>query len=321
MAQQPIWKDYFANLGAVASMDITIRVRGNQVFAGKAIRKPSDSDLLVYLNDIVADYLSATMPPLDAQTFVGDSGMTALAQVYNGRNLVDTISFSYDYSYQDARPMEAFATTPEDKTIDRRQPLILSIYPGSEVINYRMYTTGGGTTTHQEEIGQSGAIVVPSSALANVSRVVFSAPGTSEIVTFRIVDTCARYALYFVNPFGGWDSVTMEGEHLQTNEVTREQMTRAYNSANAMERGKDIIVNTITPKMVLRSGWIAEAQADKFVQLVQSPNVYLYDMQEAQMIPVVVTDNTATRKTHKSLGGKLISYDVNVEFAQNKFIR
>lgn len=315
----PIWRDYFINLGAVESLEYSVKINSAEVFAGLAQRRPSDSDLLVCLNDLAADYLSTSMPDISAQAFVNDNNMSTIVQVYDGRTHVVTIAFDNDYSFGLAREFQYIAGYPLGLTVDPRQPLIVSVYAGSEVMNYRVYDNNGDYVGYQATIDSAGHIVIPTTMLAGARRVVFS--GGGDAMTIQVKDTCARYALYYVNPFGGWSSIIVNGECHIKDDIARTTMRSVYNNDDITARGKKNIANIITRHMTLNSGWLDNNQAKAMVHVLESTNVYLFDMEQQTMQPVVITNSDAQYKTYKSLGGKLVQYEVNVEFSQDKIIR
>ena len=92
-----IWKDYYSNLGAYASRYFRIRVGGNTIYQGKAVRAASSGNLTIRINDICADYL-AKKPGGGALVFPVSF---TIQQSSNGSSwtTVETVDFNDDWSY------------------------------------------------------------------------------------------------------------------------------------------------------------------------------------------------------------------------------
>lgn len=341
---QPIWKDYLFNIGGIQSIGFTLSINGVLAYSGNAYRKPGESNLRVNLNDVIADYLSTKMPKFDksdfidvADKFVEDDTMQVVASVNDEYEFIGEEIFQNDYSFGLPRPYPFVAS--QTNFIDRRQPLIVSIYGGDgapEAVNYAIVMKNGISfigTFYTE--GKSGAMIIPSTILSNAQRIVFYTEADdfnedynqdflaseNTFPTVIVGDTCARFALYFVNPWGGWDSIPMAGEYSRNDDITRHMMTSVYDNSDISARGRRNYANHVARTYSLNSGWLHEEQAEKFTQLLSSTNVYLYDMVDDTMQAVTIAEKSSPLKTFKNQGGKLINYQVDVTLSQERTIR
>ena len=55
--------------------------------------------------------------------------------------------------------------------------------------------------------------------------------------------------------------------------------------------------------------------------LLNSTEVYLYDILKDQMIPVVLTNSTSEYKTYRNNGYKLFNYTIEVSYANDRIRR
>ena len=55
--------------------------------------------------------------------------------------------------------------------------------------------------------------------------------------------------------------------------------------------------------------------------LIGSTEVYMYDLENGDMIPVVLTTNDCRYKTYGTEGNKLMSYEIGVRVAHNRIRR
>jgi hypothetical protein len=55
--------------------------------------------------------------------------------------------------------------------------------------------------------------------------------------------------------------------------------------------------------------------------LLNSTEVYLYDISEQRMIPVIIPSNSSEYRTFKNNGNRLVRYELNLQVAQNRIRR
>lgn len=140
----------------------------------------------------------------------------------------------------------------------------------------------------------------------------------AQRLEYEIVGTCWEYMLAYVNAFGAWDTLLVEGATKQTDEYTRTTFKQAYRtSASAMPRGTVVIQNDIEKKYTLVTGWLSDDQASRMHHLLGSTNVYLYDRVERRYIPVVLTNSSCEYKTYRNQGAHMVNYTIEATVAQN----
>jgi hypothetical protein len=66
---------------------------------------------------------------------------------------------------------------------------------------------------------------------------------------------------------------------------------------------------------------MTDAESSRMHHLMHSTNVFLYNIDTEQMLPVLITDTSVEHKTFKGQGNKLVNYTINVEFANKKMRR
>lgn len=127
---------------------------------------------------------------------------------------------------------------------------------------------------------------------------------------------CGDWALYYSNRSGGWDSFLIEGNVKKIDNFEKYYINRSYNNTT-MEWGKKVYHNEITTNYELHTGWLNDRQSEILAfNLLSSNQVYLHDLVNNKIIPVVITDDTAEYKTFKNNGRKMVNYTINVEASQ-----
>lgn len=325
---QPIWKDYFVDFGNVSSAEYTIQANGGVIYEGVAVRRPTDTTLKVRINDICESYLSAALPYFVNIAFTIDP-ISRTFEVYSNGILKASVEFYMDYSY-DATRTTNVASSPIIPLLDVRQPLIFTQYNATQIDVDIYYADGSHTLIPISALGgdynndynndystserNSGSIYVNLNTYQPTKVIIRG-------ITYQVVTSCHKYALYYVNAYGGWDSLLMEGRPTETDTIARKEVSLDYNNANVTERGRVNYLNEIVKGYTLRTGFLTDAQAAKMWHLLESTNVYLYDLTTRKMMPCVITNTDAPFKTFRGEGGKFFQYEVNVELSQSRVRR
>lgn len=338
---QPIWKDRIVNLGTVASAQYEIRLdaaNGTTIYAGTAYLRPGETDCTARINDICADYLNTVLPALALAGFTS----FAVAQTFyvvtiaSGiTTICDTVTFYNDWSYDDAWDASVNGLSdPIDGLIDPNQYILHSVLPSSSVtvtINYLDGTSStvtisiAGSADFNDDFNEDfstidttskgGAAVIDLSQWSDVDTVVIGA------TTYKVADYCPKYIVYYVNAYGGWDSLILQGNDKEMDALTRHSVNRDYDNAYASNRGiKDYAIE-VAKSWTLNTGWLTDNQSAKMHHLLNSTEVYLCETASGTMHPVVLTDTAHEIKTYKGNGNRLNQYTFNAQLARERVRR
>ena len=332
MAVAPIWKDYYVALGTDESIEYRIVLSDTSavIYTGVAFRRPGATYNIIRINDICADWLTNSLPEMSQTQFTQfDLPITFLIQKYTSSwTTVDYVSFlndwSYDHDYNVATMGMAF---PINGHLQLGQWLVFSAYNATSVVA-TIYTSGGSynvtipiaisadfNVDYNSDFAKSvrgagsGTAVLDISGWTDAERVVIGN------TTYTVVNTCSRYVLYYLNAYGGWDSLLIEGWHAESDSLTRHTREVDYDNSNVQNRFRINYVNEITKRLTLHTGWLSDDEASRMHHLLNSTNVYLYDMTEDEMIPVTIPSTSTEYKTYHGQGNRLVKYDLEVEFA------
>lgn len=334
----PIWKDKFVDLGAVASRPFRIQVNGETIYNGNAHRRPGETNVLVRINDICADYLHNILPTLSQTAFTDLTfPLTFDVQKYSGSawSSAESVEFlndwSYDYAYNAATMGMAF---PINGRIDARQWLTFTAYNASSL-----------TATIHLKDGSSFDVIIPveisadfnadfnndfarSVRAAGSGTAVFDLSEWGDVAkvtigskSFDVVSDCAEWALYYVNAYGGWDSLLIEGLVSERDDLTRFTRKMEYDNRDIKNRGTQNYLNEIAKSYTLNTSWMSDEESTRMHHLLNSTEVYLYNIGTGEMVPVVLNNTTTEYKTYKSNGARLVNYQIDATVAQERIRR
>ena len=321
---QAIWKDYNLTLDA-NPRSYNVKLGGSTVYAGLAYARPGESYPKVRLNDIAAPYLKQNFPLESYDSGQSDEYQAAdifrTFKVYNASTNVqigNDVAFFLDWSGEANHNTLAGSVGCHANITDKcakYAPLIYTLYNNNPVS------------------GDSGAIKVRSTSNSAGTLILsYSAPGNyvcgdpsdylSSIDTWirigrlqlEVVD-CIRYVLYYVNAYGGWDELPIEGAVKEWREYDRHSLKRVYDNTNYLTRGEVNYANEESRYWEMTTGWLTDEQAGRMHHLIGTTLAFLYDIDNDLYIPVVVTDTTCETRAY-SREGKPVFYTFTLREAR-----
>lgn len=343
----PIWKDKIIDLG-FPSVQFRIYDWDNSVslYDGVAHAKPGEQTAKVRINDICADYLENILPTL------GNGDVTGIAMKRFGVQVkfpgqawspLEDATFYNDWSYDyDFDPEASGLSCPITGHIDCRQPILYTAFNQAQVTATFVYKNGdtedvvislagvGGYGTIAIIPGGGGSLGGDFNLDFNLDFLIGNGGGGGDenldmvIIgnhVYKVVTCCAKYVLYYVNAFGGWDSLLIEGNTLEADTLKRFTREVVYDNRQIQNRGIHNYVNEVTKGFTFHSGWLLDDQGERMHHLINSTFVYLYDIANDDMIPVTIPATSCEYRTYKNQGNRLVDYIIQVEVAQNRVRR
>lgn len=311
----PIWKDYVYTVPITADrIQYLVKYNGNNIYKGWSYQDEQGTNDIV-INEVCRDYLSTNFPTSNnvwVQDYYAERDFDlyiGLSEDQEPQTKVSTVHFTYDWSYDSSWtsvPSESWiAMEPLQNFYDTRQYQIFSL-TGTGTLKF-------GSTTYTNSHNARSTI-----------RTQFSTPGTATLSngtysrSFTIKDNCGiRYCLYYVNSRGAWDSVLVDGIYTQKDKYTRETYTQNYRTPS-INRGVVEYRNNITESWTLYLRSLGDSRNPLFHNLFESTNVYLHDLEEGRIVPVIIVSREMTYKTRKNQGKKQYTYEIEVESSQRK---
>lgn len=134
--------------------------------------------------------------------------------------------------------------------------------------------------------------------------------------TLYDVNHCGDAALYYLNSVGGYDAFLIEGKVLRTDKYTQQDYYKSYDNTT-IEFGRTRYITEITGSWELHTAYLRDEEAERLVRnLFPSTRVWLHLLGEDIVTPVVITDTSATYKTFRNNGEKLVAYTIKVDASQ-----
>lgn len=226
------------------------------------------------------------------------------------------VNINMDYSYDTDGPSayDAFIKDPIDTTVDTRQAFILTGMPSLPNI----LTITGPYASKSVSMDRKNYLLEGAGHTGEKIRLT----DPNKSIDFTFVKTCAKYVLHYVNAFGGWDSLLIQGKTVVRDEITRHTVNRRafsgqYNFAPFISGGRTHFTNVNRRVYELHTHYLTEEQSEKMFHLLESTQVVLEILDKTSsvnsaFVSVTIENAEAEFKTRKTSEGHLISYTINV---------
>lgn len=322
----PIWRDYYVNLGSGEKAQWTIWApNGTIIYNGTAFRRPGESSIRVKVNDICAAWMrTPAAKEWKYPNFI----------IQNGLSASEEVSFLYDWSYDPNHDtLTQGMLAPISTHLSRAQLLAFSQYK-SDDIDATLYMSDGTTKdvvitadTEAHYITRFGFAFSLPYGQPQVFNIVteLEGNGMTDVIAiefngirYDIDDTCSRYALYYMNAYGGWETLLLRGRVSFSETYQRRTYLKDYDNGDMTARGDVNFMNESDTDIVLRTGWLTDEGAGNIHHLTGSTWVYLYDMEDGVFTPLVLTDSSVDKKSYRGEGGQLISCTINGRIARER---
>lgn len=280
MVIRNIWVDTFYE-STLPELEYTITLDDNIIFSGKAYRYPDAQTLKVNINKICGHYLSNNSIDeiLDgAQTQNAPEAYRTFVLRDANDNTLETYRFLYNWGYENAD------------------------------------WYGGNTTLSRPVNGHYTDGMICFNTLFNDGRVI----NYRYSLSYRKNIGCQRYALYYLNAFGGWDSFLIEGNVTKSDKIKPYNFNTSFdNQTREFEQGR--YVAEIDTEYVMYTGYLNDEESTRLANnLLSSNRVYLHDLLDNTIKPVVMTETKSEYKTYKNQGEKMVNYTFNIKESQSK---
>ena len=280
--------------------------RGNAVF--------TDKDPEINITEIVRDYVE------DNINIYGDAGSTQKTDLTKvllnteeeDANLVASLYYYYDYSFD--KNFKFTRNQPILNYFDVRQDIFLSFLNLPGETNNVTISTGGRLLRltfdtpgifHNKRAYREGNVII-------------NAPDKRTVLTSK--NTCAKYAIYYLNPLGGWDQLLIEGKVLKTIKLEGKSFKRNFDNNTNEFQNKHYLKN-LTTSYKFTTGYLTDEQAKLMPNLIETTKAYLCELDTNTYIPVLINTTSVDIKTYRNQGRKLFTYTIDVQESQNKFIK
>lgn len=295
-----IWSDtYYTTTETLSKpyLVFSIETDDEPIFRGKAWLKPDSVAITINLNQYCKDYLR-----MDMMDLLGVTGTTTYTHIDavkefvlrdENSNVLGRYTFVNDWSYEYMN----YNNTP----LNMSRPI------NGKGVNGMLFFY-----TYLDSDNKVKTMISPT--LTDVNN-----KARANLYNLDGKACNPKYALYYLNRYGGWDSFLIEGKTTKKDTYKNYFTENKYNN-NTIQFGKKVYHNTITTTYTFNTGWLNDKQSERLAfNLLSSNMVYLHDLENDTIKPVLITNTETDYKTFRNQGNKLCSYTISLECSQKQF--
>ena len=321
--QYPTWQDVFVEIPRIndddSNIDYSVSVLNNEtntfevVYRGNAVFT-EEGNPEINITEIVRDYVEDNINIYADEASKQYSNLTkVMLNTYEAeQNLVATLYYYYDYSF--VKDYKFTRNMPILNYFDTRQDIFLSFLNLSDETKDVTVFDSGNIIYIQ--LDKPGLFHYKNTYLDG--NVTINTPYTTTTLTSK--NTCAKYAIYYLNPLGGWDQLLIEGKVVKTIKFENKTFKINFDNNTNEFQNKHYLKN-LTTSYKLTTGHLTDEQAKLMPNLIETTKAYLCELDTNRYIPVLINNNSVDIKTYRNQGRKLFTYTIDVQESQNKFIK
>lgn len=314
--QIAVWEDEiysFNTNGDVVTYTIKNENTQEIIYSGKAKKYPNSNNIDININNIIRGYLNNSFSKFgNNQINILQNYSTPFSINVDNVRQAQYIIFN-DWSYNN-NVDGINLSEPILNVIDNRQYFMFSLYSRfSESFNerYNIYSDNNLTINVPVSPTFQTLICDDLKKYSNPKRIRIGG------YDFNVKQTCYDYCLYYTNAFGGWDSLLIQGNVLKSDKITSSYYSKTFNNTT-IDFEKVKYHNNLITSYQLYTDWFNDEQQSKLHHLLESTEVYLHNLVDNEIYPVIITNTKCDWKTFKNNGKKKWYNTINVELSQSK---
>lgn len=295
---------------AFTSSQYEISKDNQTIYSAKVYRYPDSESLSFEINDVLSNYMSNHIQFTEGNGIMADylneyyiSLFTQMGDVI----MIETDETVYVYDAWE-KPKQAILNDPINNLVDSRQFIFANYIDGYGDVS--LYADGVEVDSSDGLNGRfySTRVLKPCGSILSFDTRRNNT--TTGVLQYEVGDGSKDYVLYYVNAYGGWDSLLINGNVKRTDNFT------SYSYRNK-QNGKVKYMNEITPSWSLYTDDMNDGS--KMYHLLESTEVYLHNLKTDEIIPVVISDSSCEYKTYANQGNTRFYYVINVEASKYKY--
>lgn len=290
------------------------------------------------LNEILSQYVNPTPISFISQ-LQPDNASHSIFYIYYTQNdwqtwTNDFVVINYDWSYR--KEARSVLSDPIINLVDNRQFFVYTIKAGTPDTQTTITMKIGNIVvtsfqisgyTYYNLVQDLSTITYPGEFTYEYSYDFFvdsTVPiyGVNKITvgpsTYYVANTCYKYCLYYLNQYGGWDSLLFRGRELKTDDLSRLSYKKNY-VAGTTDFHKVDYLTTIQERWSLNTSFLDNTESSKMINLMASNKIFIHDLEEGYIAPVNITNSNCEHKNYRNQGRKMATYNIEVSASQPKY--
>lgn len=327
--ESPIWRDMVETFTPewVDEDYTSYRVadgEGNIIYNGRAYFN-ADGEVKIKFNNVFENYINETID-LKKDGLQGNNGYSTFGvqrwnDEYDGWLNIKEYMVYNDWSYNTDRMPSGLISQSHilSTTLDPRQMFIQTYFNSNNDATTEVHLFGSSATSSRPIFDNFNVDDEIASYVLKAGRAIhletYVGDDETNKIEYNVELTCKPYALYWLNKYGGYDSMLLNKTTKQTDRLTNFDYTREIDN-NTDEFEKTQYLKEIRQTWSIKTDILNDRQSEIVAEIAHSPQVYLHILDEDKIVPVNVTDSSVEHKQWRNNQRKRIVYTFTVEDSQ-----
>lgn len=328
----PIWKDVDITLTSEDTyVQYQITNNNNVVYNGRAFMMNGKSTIRI--NDILRDFINENLDlSKEYQIQSNNSHYRFYLNVPNANGVYypyKQLRTWNDNSYDSSHKYKSGIISQYlNNTVDKRQLFLISVedYPDNSTSSLNIY----GTFQPLQGINETyifdrtvninndvATYVLPASNFLSTISTTFN---NDDVKTFTLDDGCKPYCLYWRNIYGGYNYCLFNDATKQTDNITSYDYSVENNNTTISFHKKQYL-KEVVETWSIKSDYLTDAQSNIVKFIAHSPEVYLHDLVNDVIKPVLITDTSIDHKLYRNNSRKFVTYTFKLQNSNTKLIQ
>lgn len=312
----PVCSDTFYNTDA-STFSYKISTDDEEIYSGTAVALPAESGLEICVNKICYPYLS-TQFPIEVfggetrQLLIIDNAVKTFYLKNSNGSTIEEYNFlnCWDKNITLDSVGNVILSAPIKKLVDTRQRLLASGLVTTGKV-FRIKRDGTNIFVKPSE-GNNVFLYVGDNLIEGTYTF-------NDTVEYEVKNTCYEWCIYYKNLYGGYDSILVDGNMVESMNYSPEMYTTSFNNlVPQAEHHKYLNITTAKYKMYISAN---DEESSRMKHLFGSTEMYLHNLVTDEILPVLCENNSFERKTYKNQGNHKYTYELNLTAAMDKINR
>lgn len=309
-------------------IDYTVSFGGNPVYSGRVHPFEDSGTVEIDISEICRNFLEplyediinfsgatdlSEVPYTDKLTTIGDFTVSS----DNSPDATYKVAYDYNTDYISELPDIALINEPVSNKVDPRQRLYFTAYSNGEM-SFTLNINGqqADTKSITSDVYVNYGVNLNEFALSKGDKV-----SLGTVRDFEVIPICQnRFALYYVNKYGGLDSLLLTARAIEGYNAQDTDVKLYNNRANRRDWEQKRIYSEINKTYQLNTGFIIHRNDSRLIDhLFNSPKVWIHDLEQDTITSCLILDRTV-QVAEKRYDG-LVNYTINVVESQQQIRR
>lgn len=294
----------------------SVESNGEILYTGRSYKKPKDNKCYFKLNEITENFIDNEFNPEGATLQRATNSIKKFGVNVGDSSTQYWFYNNWDYTFANVATNQVkVLSKPINNKISKSGKFVVSVintYDSNYNVSIEIFKNNNWVTAKTETLNANSIyhILLNVSEYGNVSK--FRVLGE----VYDVVNDCIEYQLVYSNKCGGFDVINLNGRTQIEDKFEALYHSKSVLNTTALHE-KSKWLNGVKRVFTGNIFWLNKRQAERIEHLFSSTMVWLYDIKNDRMIPVVIEDSSVDYKNNN----KLMAFQIKLSESHTKIVK